>query len=191
LKVCSDFDSVLVSTEVRYCDLFNEYTGEHLQPKDLNNYDTTKVVPKQFKALAKRLWSAEELYDDVWPVEDSQSYTKMLSMNPNVELFVATVCPPNLIYKKYKYMKRTFPWIRQENIYIISKKQMLNCDVLIDDKAEQLVGGKYHKILFDMPYNRNINAMKEGMLRVYNWSEVFDEIIRLIHAREQIEELSK
>ena len=81
--------------------MFNSYTGEHITPSQLTEYDTTKVLPQQYSKLATKLWEVPELYDSTNPKIDSQIYTKILSEQPEVELYVVTVSSPKVIVRKF------------------------------------------------------------------------------------------
>ena len=179
-----------MSTDIAYCDMLNTYTDEHFTPSQLTDYDTTKVLPQKYSKLAVKLWEVPELYDCVKPKEDSQRYTKLLSEQSDVELYVVTVSSPKIIKRKFEYIHREFPWIQQDHIIVISDKSLLNLDILIDDYQKNLYYGRYHKILFDAPWNKNFNASKNGMVRCTDWSEVYDEIQRKIEARKSLEEIT-
>ena len=48
----------------------------------------------------------------------------------------------------------------------------------IDDGLFNLVGAKYHKICLDYPWNRDVNDKDEGIVRCFNWGDIFKEIKR-------------
>ena len=170
--------------------MLNMYTGEHIIPSQLTEYDTTKVLPSKYSKLATKLWEVPELYDSTHPKIDSQIYTKILSEQSEIELYVVTVSSPKVIARKFEYIHKEFPWIKQKNVIVIDNKSLLNLDILVDDYPTNLFYGKYHKILFDAPWNRNFNASKNGMIRVNDWSDVYREIQNKIEARKSLEEIT-
>lgn len=180
----------MVDVETVYCAIFNELTGEHLYPNNISQYDITKIVPPQFSKLAKKLWEMPDLYTNVQPVVDSQRYTKILSMNPNIKLYIATVASPQIIEKKFQYIRKNFPWIPANCVTIIFDKKLLNVDILVDDNIKQLEGGDYKKILYTTPWNKDYDAKFNGMVRCKNWSEVYNEAIRILKAKQSIWDLT-
>ena len=53
----------------------------------------------------------------------------------------------------------------------------------IDDGLFNLVGAKYHKICLDYPWNRDVNDKDEGIVRCFNWGDIFKEIKRFDEER--------
>lgn len=184
-----DFDSVLVGTEIAYCDLFNKYTGEHITPSDLTEYDTTKVLPQKYNYIANKLWEMPALYDYVQPKENSQRYTKLLSEQENIDLYVVTVSSPKVIERKFQYLHREFPWIKQDNIIVTANKPLLNLNLLLDDNPKNLLLGKYHKLLFNMYWNKTFDAERNGMLRCMDWDDTYNKIQDRISAWKSVQEL--
>jgi 5'(3')-deoxyribonucleotidase len=49
-------------------------------------------------------------------------------------------------------------------------------DVLIDDFYDNLIGGKYSKIVLDYPWNRNYDDDKHFVHRCKDWFEIDKEL---------------
>jgi 5'(3')-deoxyribonucleotidase len=180
---------VLSNTSERYLDLFNFYTGEHFTTSQLTQYDTTKVLPKQYSKLATDLWNWPILYKYVQPLTDSQQYVKRLCDNENIEVYVVSISHPDVMKSKSDFIRREYPFVSQNNIIFIHNKQLLNLNCLIDDNPANLIGGKYHKILFDYVWNKSFNAEFNGCIRCKDWSDAYDEVIRELEAYKQVQEL--
>ena len=169
--------------------MFNSYTDEHFTPSQLTDYDTTKVLPQKYSKLAVKLWEVPELYDSTHPKIDSQIYTKILSEQSEVELYIVTVSSPNVIKRKFEYIHKNFPWIKQNHIMVMDDKSLLNLDILVDDYYKNLIYGKYHKILFNAPWNYSFNASKNGMVRVDSWAQAYSVIQNKIESHKSVYEL--
>ena len=183
---------MLSNTSERYLDLLNYYTGEHFIASQLTQYDTTKVLPKQYSKLEREIWDWPILYKYVQPLTDSRQYVKRLCDNKDVEVCVISISNPDVMKSKSDFIRREYPFIK--NVILIDSdnyqcKQLLNFDCLVDDNQENLIGGKYHKLLFSYYWNQSFNALKNGMLRVKNWSEIYSEVIRELEAKQKIWEL--
>lgn len=184
-----DFDNVLCNTSQAYLDLFNSFTGEHFIESDLTEYDTTKIFPKKYENLAKSIWNWPLLYKNAQPYTDSQQYMKRLSMNPNIETYVVSVSHPDIMKTKTDFIKREYPFIQQNHIVFINNKQLLKLNVLVDDKIGNLKGGDYHKILLNYFWNQNYDALYNGIIRVNDWSEIYDEVDKYYKAYKDVQEL--
>ena len=183
---------MLCNTGEIYLDLFNQYTGEHFTASQLTEYDTTKVLPKQYSKLATDLWNCSLLYKYVQPLTDSQQYVKRLYDNKNIEIYVVSISHPNIMKSKSDFIQREYPFIK--NVILIDSKnykckQLLNFDCLIDDNQENLIGAAYHKILMTYYWNESFNASHNGMIRCNDWSEIYNEIMREIEAKQLVYEL--
>ena len=57
-------------------------------------------------------------------------------------------------------------------------RQIVKGDILVDDGLHNLYDGSYIKVLFDKPWNRNVDKSKltDIIHRVHNW----DEVVKLI-----------
>ena len=66
------------------------------------------------------------------------------------------------------------PFINPHNFIFLGNKSVLNCDIKIDDRLDNLNGAKT-KILFTAFHNKKIsekNLKKQGIKRVNNWKEI-------------------
>lgn len=182
LKVGIDFDGVLVDTVTQYLYWFNKITGESIKPNQLINYDTSKIVPEKFHYIAQQLWNEKFLYNNIQPITDSQRYTKMLTYNSQIEMYVITVSNSEIMNTKCKVIKRLYPWIKDENIILMTgyNKTLINVDVLIDDNPENFSDNE-NKILFDATWNHSFNEKSIGAIRAYDWGFIYTYILNLIN----------
>ena len=58
--------------------------------------------------------------------------------------------------KKYKYLIKNFPFLDPNNNVFLRNKSVLNIDIKIDDRIDNLNGAKT-KILFTAYHNKNIS----------------------------------
>ena len=76
---------------------------------------------------------------------------------------------------KFKYLIKTFPFIEPQQYVFTTNKEIINCDIKIDDRAANLKGKAEKKLLFSAYHNKNIpdeELKKDGLIRVNNWKEV-------------------
>ena len=85
----------------------------------------------------------------------------------------------NLWYKFDNCLFRLFPFIDHKQIITTYNKQMIDCDVIIDDAIHN-IKGRYLGILFDMPHNREFDDTTSRRIeRVYNWEQAYNLIHRI------------
>ncbi len=73
------------------------------------------------------------------------------------------------------------PW---SHVIVTSNKSLVKGDVLVDDGLHNLYEGSYIKVLFDKPWNREVDKDKltDIIHRIHNW----DEIVKLIEELDKI-----
>ena len=183
---------MLSRTADSYINLINFYTGEHFTANQLTQYDTTKVLPRQYKNLAESIWNWPILYKYVQPLTDSQQYVKRLCDNENIEVYVVSISHPDVMKSKSDFIRREYPFIK--NVILIDSnnyqcKQLLNFDCLIDDNPDNLFGSPAHKLLFSYYWNQSFNAKYNGMVRCNDWREIYNEVMRELEAKKLVWDL--
>ena len=72
-------------------------------------------------------------------------------------------------------MYEKLPFILPEQYVFISNKELLNCEIKIDDKLSNLSGNAEKKILFTAYHNKYIDSQKleeEGAIRANSWKDI-------------------
>ena len=82
----------------------------------------------------------------------------------------------NILYKYNNCLKVHFPYIDWKHVIIAKNKQLVRCDVLIDDGEHNIVG-PYVGLLKDTPHNRDFEA--PNVYHVKNWEEIYTKIHKL------------
>ena len=90
------------------------------------------------------------------------------------EIYFVTATEPQNVAKKARFLQRTFPFLDiRKRLITTHCKQMIKCDVLIDDYEENLKNGSYFGILMNYPWNRNFDdASDDKIYRVFDWTQV-------------------
>ena len=89
------------------------------------------------------------------------------------EVFVSTAIPPEFMGIRAKRIMEEFPEIPPDHIYMGSRKDKIQVDILFDDAMHNILGSSArYPILMRRPWNRNAT----GMLAVNN----YDEFLRLV-----------
>jgi 5'(3')-deoxyribonucleotidase len=157
-RIGLDYDCILANTTEEVVNLYNFYTGENLQLEDITEWDFSKVVPDKYVKLIFDLFYNDRLWNSIKPLPESQYYTTY----------------PENVKIKTDWLLKQYPYINEKNIIITHNKQIIGVDLMIDDYEKNLINGHFSKILLDYPWNRNINDKEFGIMRAYNWKEIYD-----------------
>lgn len=88
------------------------------------------------------------------------------------EIYIVTAYSPDVCSDKAMWLKKHFPFIKQENIIFINDKSLLHLDFLIDDGPHNIEDFKYGlPIVYDMSYNEYLEDYNV-FPRVKNWLEI-------------------
>ena len=80
-----------------------------------------------------------------------------------------------LLKNKFNYLIKEFPFIRPQQYIFTSNKEIINCEIKIDDKESNLSGNAETKLLFTSYHNKNItdeDLKKNNIIRVNNWKDI-------------------
>lgn len=172
MKIAIDIDNVVYTTTQAVVDQFNEYTGENLSINDILSYRIENYVAPKHEKLVGALFCDKNTWKRVKVLPDCVEVVRRL-FETGHEIYFATATIPENIYKKAKFLKRTFPFLDIDKCLIsIRNKQLLNVDVLIDDYENNLIGGNYHGILLTYPWNDTWKCPSTFVTRCDNWLEV-------------------
>lgn len=174
LKICCDLDNVLNTLTETLLEIYNKDYDDNLTLDDITEYKIDKFTKQGVKVTD--YFKSDELWMRVKPVYQSQEYLKIL--NQDYDLRIVSASHLGDMPTKYRWIKVFYPFLSREQIWTVFDKQWIDCNVLVDDFQGNLIGGKYHKILLDYPFNRNIDDKKENIFRAYNWKDIFMEVKR-------------
>lgn len=172
LKIACDLDNVLNNLTETLLELYNNDFNDSLKLEDITQYKIDSFVKPEAKIT--NYFQLDKLWMRVLPTYQSQEYLKILNQDHDVRIVTASHIGD--MPTKYRWIKVFFPFIKREQIWTVFDKQWIDCDVLIDDFQDNLVGGSYHKILLDYPWNRNIKDQENNIDRAYNWKDVYEKI---------------
>jgi len=173
-----DCDDVLIDLVGEWITKLNDIYGTHYTAEDVPDWNMTGLFPDVNKEdLLKPLHKAE-IWRKVSPIYDSVVYLKAL-ISEGYEVYIVTATDyRNVKFKIESVISKYYPFIDTNHVIICYKKQLIgdeNC-VLIDDYENNLIGGKYKKVLFDRPHNRSVDTANTDIKRVYGWEQCYDYI---------------
>lgn len=113
----------------------------------------------------------EEFFRTQPVIAGAKEFVRKLSQM--TEVFVCTSVYPQFMSIRAEVIMREFPEIPPENIYMASRKDKLNVDILFDDGMHNVIkSNAAYPILMRRPWNQSAT----GMLAVNN----YDEFLKLV-----------
>lgn len=187
-RIGVDCDNVINNLAESIIDVYNKDYNDNLSIADITTYNMRQffknVSPDKFcdYFTDKRVW------DNIKVLENCVATLKKYH-DLGCEIYIVTATAPQNVSNKATWLQEQLPFLNMyDSLIVIKNKQMLSgdIDILIDDCVDNLVGGYYHKILFDYPWNRygfesyeSIIHMLHQKYRCKNWNDI-DEAINII-----------
>lgn len=157
--VAIDFDGVLNNLPEVWCKYLNDmyYTNQKSEQVDVpRNYNMSLNFPK----LSHENISWPLHKDNFWEkvgYKDSgeKKLVDVLRFEfPFINVIIVTATDPEHWTSKYEHcFRRLFPGFPKKNIILTSRKDLIKCNILVDDNPEYLRASSAYKILMSAPYN--------------------------------------
>ena len=170
--ICVDIDNVLNNLTEKTIELYNALSDKNIQMSDITTYSFAECLPQEDADAIIELFQKQELWDALSPLSDSQWGLKTL-LNTGHEIYLATATHPDNFAWKVAWIEKQYPFIDTHNIIRIVNKNLLKCDVMIDDCLDNLIGNMCERICFDYPWNRDDSKdFAYDVIRVYNLKDI-------------------
>lgn len=135
---------------------------------DMQVYYPDLTVEQIYGAL-----NDEELWDNVTVKENAPYYLQKLIDEGN-EVYIVTASWYTTIKTKFeRCLSKFFPFIKWDQVIVVSNKHLIKGDILVDDNPEHLVDGDYFGILFTAPHNIDYDDSDSNIVRVDNWKSAY------------------
>lgn len=77
----------------------------------------------------------------------------------------------NNLKDKYQFLYENLDFIDPKNYIFAEDKAIINCDIKIDDKLENLKNAKL-KLLYTAWHNKDLALEEENLIRVNDWLDI-------------------
>lgn len=169
-KLAVDIDNTIWDLVSPWIDLYNKSYDDNIRYEDIIRYDFFNITSKASKEEILNFLSTDELWNSVEPYKESYEYLEKL--NNEYELYIVTNTSYKTPKSKFDRLFSLFPFLNEDQLIIISNKQLLNIDIMVDDCVDHLHGGNFIKLLIDSPYNRN-GCIDKEIIRVKDLKDVY------------------
>lgn len=176
-----DLDDTIVHSGNFYTDVVKELDPNLTDEQIGDNYYIEDALSKEKQGEFFDILMERNVYNYVKPLDNAFEVIEELTKTYEVFICSAYVIRkfpdksgPHLAHK-YDWIIENMPFIKPGNIVFCSTKEILECDVKIDDKVSNLKNAET-KLLVTAYHNKNNigeEEMKEkGITRVNNWLEI-------------------
>ena len=174
--VCVDVDNILNDLTERTIKLYNLRNNKNIQIHHITSYNFFVCLPYEDAEGIVSLFKEKALWDSLKPLPGSQNILKQL-IKKGHQIYLATATDPINFEWKIDWLKQYFPFISSDNVIRIMDKNLLKCDVLIDDSLDNLTTIFCERVCLDWPWNQNISKdIAYDIKRVYHWNEIINII---------------
>lgn len=179
-KIMIDLDDTIV--EGGYLQVLNEYKGTNYTYDDTTDYFVESLLkPEEVDDYLEYFYNNVNVYDYTTVKENAIEVIKQLSEKYDVYIVTAYLDKRKpdksgvVVYNKHMWLINNLPFINPKNFIFTSHKDLVDCEIKIDDKVSNLKGHGKLKLLMDGYHNRKYSdeeLKKLGITRVKDWNEV-------------------
>ena len=172
MTILVDMDDTIEQLLEAWLEGINKKFGRSVACEDIVSWNITDAYPGLSFEEVYTVPLEPGFWKKVKPIPGAAEGLKTL-MAMGHEVYIVTATPYQSVTEKMgDLLFAYFPFLRQDQLIITFRKQMIRGDVLIDDGVHNLEGGDYQKILMTAPHNRFYDAEANGMIRVNGWEEI-------------------
>lgn len=141
-RIMVDMDDCI--TTGGFLHLINKYLNTSYTEDDFEEFYMQNIIPDKDKFF--KWFQNYNMYDYCTLIDDV--YDVLEKLSKEYEIFIGTsyIIPEILnetsflLPQKYDFLKKTFPFINPHNFIFLGNKSVLNCDIKIDDRIDNLDG---------------------------------------------------
>lgn len=169
-KLAVDIDNTIWDLVTPWLNYYNRRHNDDVKYEDVTEYSFFDIIKNITREEMLGLLNENEFWSEVKPYPSSYKYLKKL--NDEFELYIATSTSYRTPREKFDKLFTFFDFLTEDQLITISKKQLLNVDIMIDDCVDCLINGNYTRILIDTPYNRDV--ADNTLIRVKDLKDAYE-----------------
>lgn len=184
-KIMIDMDDVIVKLSQKVLEGVNKITGENYSTDEIKTYYIQDLIPKEKTNEWEEYLKTNNLYEGIEIKEGAVEAIQKIQEKYETYLGSAFIFKDMVevsgvhLKNKYDFLVKNIPEIKPETFVFLSNKEVLDCDIKIDDRIDNLSGNAKLKILFSEYHNMDITdeELKEkNVIRAHSWKEI-EEIL--------------
>lgn len=160
--------------------LMEKFLGKKLEETNNNTYYRQDLLGDKKDDFFK-FFVTQNLYDNVDIVDNCKEVLEEICKYYDVYITTDYIWRDVPDYagdnmrNKFNFLNENFPFLDRKKYIFTGSKNIVKCDIRIDDKIENLIGDDLEKYLFTAYHNKTISKGeldKLGIVRVNSWLEL-------------------
>jgi 5'(3')-deoxyribonucleotidase/uncharacterized protein with PQ loop repeat len=168
LRIAVDMDEVIADSFGKQLSFYNQRTGGSLTPELVSSKGLGSLIPRDRWEEFAGIPHEVGFFADLELIAGSREALLELSLHHDVYIASAAMEVPSSFGAKYEWLQKNFPFIPPSRIVFCGDKNIINADVLVDDRSRHFKEFRGTGILFTAPHNTTETAH----LRANNWNDV-------------------
>jgi 5'-nucleotidase len=173
LRIAVDMDEVIADAFSKHLGQYNQLAGANLTPEMVTQSGLGALIPADRRDQFNAIPHADGFFADLEVIAGSREALRELSRNHDVYITSAAMEVPSSFAAKFQWLEKHFSFIPPSRIVFCGDKNIINADVLIDDRSRHFKGFQGTGILFTAPHN----ATEAAQLRADNWNDVLEILV--------------
>lgn len=178
-KIMIDMDEVIC--DGGFLNIVNQFLKANYTLKDVKGYYIQDLIPKEQHKEWSKFFNTKNVYDYVEFLPNAYEVMERLSKKYDLYITTAYIFRDNEEYSannlknKFEWLYENIPFISPNNYIFTTNKEIINCEIKIDDKLSNLSGNAEVKMLFTAYHNKELTneELKEnGVIRVNGWKDI-------------------
>ena len=183
-RIVIDFDETLFPTLEKVLEIYNKRHDANLELSQITTYNLSDSFESNVADELIELFIDKEVYSSLQPYKGAVKAIQAL-IEQGHEVYIATATDVRNMEWKEELLQKHFPFIPKKNLIRIHNKSLLNVDVLIEDKLDNLRSTFADRVCFDQPWNRDKDFdYVYSVSRIHQWGEIHN-IIQNIERKEK------
>ena len=176
MKIAIDFDETLFPTLDKVIEVYNKNHNTNITMSQITTYNLYYCLPSTLANGLIALYVDKTVYNSLLPYKGAVKAIQTL-IHKGHEIYIATATDVRNLEWKEALLQRHFPFLPKENLIRIHNKKLLDVDVLVEDKFDNLVQTYAERVCFNQPWNRYENTdIAYGIYRINGWNEIVNVI---------------
>lgn len=176
LRIAIDFDETLFPTLERVIEIYNKRYNTNIEMSQITTYNLAGSLSAEVADELIDLFVDKNVYSCLQPYKGAPRAIKAL-IEQGHEVYIATSTDVRNMEYKEQLLQKHFPFIPKNNFIRIHNKSLLNVDVLVEDKLDNLKSTFADRVCFDQPWNRDKDTdYVYSIARVRHWGEIINVI---------------
>ncbi len=168
LRIAVDMDEVIADSFSKHLSLYNRLTGANVTKELVSKRGLGTVIPHDRREQFEAIPHGDGFFDNLEVMEGSQAALLELSRHHDIFIASAAMEVPSSFDAKFKWLQKHFAFIPTSRIVFCGDKNIIDADVLVDDRSRHFKEFRGTGILFTAPHN----VGERANLRANNWSDV-------------------